>query len=545
MRKTLEERGPFGEFLFLQLKNRHRQSAQWLAIKLTDLGTPLDPSLIRRWMAGSRVPKEDHEAIPKIASVLGCSEAKVHTLHEKSRKWFKEQQTITARDKKTQKSGVDSGLLEKAKIPEASSKRKQPKLQNWCDRIRPGEKSIGIEGARPSIETVICFLEELPLPKNTGDKLYLMMNGRTATIDRFADDLLPRWYEAMKSTLEKGWEVIHVVRLDEDLERIQKLVRGILLLVGQAGAYRPLAFKQKYVMPVAESFLLVPSIHKGIIFYSSQDPRYVGSAIYIEDEIQIDILTRHFHLLQNETNDIFRIWNNYADVVSYLKQADLAPGNRIVILKRLSNIQRPKHWYSEETNWAKAHQQERELDTEELRQCLQDRKFRRRSLEENSLTHSSRYIYTNQCLDLYCKKGKDVSLPNQLISKEDRLEQLSTLKQFLNYPHYEMAMTEEDMYESINLSEELIEKAQFPDIIPEFCEVQENHLALLHFPIKRSGSQRTQSKWIVIEEPVIVKAFYQYILDIWNKRIPAPRKDKFQINRWLEEQKQALVTTVD
>ncbi|MEN8444150.1 MAG: hypothetical protein ABG776_03950, partial [Cyanobacteria bacterium J06555_13] len=473
-------------------------------------------------------------------SILGCSEAKLHTLHQQSRKWLKEKKAISSLARRKESPRADSGLLEHSKELEVSPGAKLPHLHNRCHRIKPGEKSIGIEGARESIETVICFLEELPRPVEKDAKLYIMVNGRTATIERFADDLLPRWYEAMKSALEKGWSVVHIVRLDEDLERIQKLVRGILLLVGQEGKYEPLAFKQKYVMPVAESFLLVPSLHKGMIFYSSQNPRYVGSAIYIEDEIQIDILTRHFKLLQAETNPIFRLWNNYADVVSYLKQADLAPGKRIVILKRLSDIQRPKHWYSEDTPWAKAHQIERDLDIDELRQCLLDRKFRRRSLEENSLTHSSRYIYTNKCIDLYFKEGKEVSLPNYSITAKDRLEQLAAFKQLLHYPHYEMAMTEEDMYKNLDVSDNLIEKAEFPDIIPDFCEVQENHLVLLHFPIKQSAGQLTKSKWIVIEEPVIVKAFYQYIADIWEKRIPAPRKDKFQIHRWLEEQEKAL-----
>ena len=536
MQKRLKERGPFGEFLFLQLKNRYCKSAQWLADEVTNLGEPLDASLVRRWMAGSRVPKESHTAISKIAIVLECPEGQMQDIHSKARKWFREKQASSHKKTRAQN---NSGLLEQDKKTQSPLTKDHLRFENRCN-LKPGEKSIGIEGERETIEAVICFLAELPPPAHKGAELYLMMNGRTATIEEFANELLPHWYEAMKSALEKGWAVFHVIRLDDDLKRIQKLVRGILLLTGQKGRYTPLAFKQKYVMPVAESFLLVPSLHKGMIFYSCKDPGFVGSTIYIEDEAQIRILTQHFKLLKAETNPIFQTWNNYADVVSYLKLADLAPGKRIVVLKRLSNIHRPKHWYSEETSWAKAHQVERDLDIDELRQSLNDRIFRRQSLETNALTHSTRYIYTNKCIDLYFQEGKEVYLPNYRATEQERLEQLFTFKELLHHPHYEMALTEEDMYENLSISNNIIQKVEFPDIIPDFCEVQENHLVLLHFSIEQGEMRRPKSKWIVIEEPVIVKAFYQYISDIWLKTIPAPRKDKFQIHRWLEEHEKAL-----
>lgn len=538
MQKSPAERGPFGYFLYIQIKNHHRKSAKWLAAELQELGSPLDDSLIRRWMSGDRVPQEGHEALPKIAQALGCSETEIAKVHKLALEWFKKQKSLQRSRDSHLKSKNSTNLL--VKPDEFLTSRYTDNLIDQRNLLRDGEKSIGLEGARSILETVICFLEKLPKPKNLNDEILLMIHGRTATIEEFADDLQPRWYEAVKSALQKGWKVIHGVRLDDDFERIKKLVRGILLLVGHEGKYEPLIFKQKYVFPVAESFMLIPSLNEGIIFYASNQPRYVDSAIYIKDEVQINILRNHFYQLKAEMNPVFCIWKHYSGTISQLKRADQVPGNRIAILKRLADIQRPNNLYNPCSGWAKAHQSAHCLDLEDLREVLKFRQLRQQKLKQHSLNYSCKYIYTRQCIGEFLRTGREASLPGYIAPIEDRIAQISVYQDLLHYPYYEMALSEEAILQAPNISEDMIRATEFPDIIPSFCEILENHLVLMQIPVNRSMNGCPESKWIVIEEPIIVKAFYQYLCDIWETKIPKLRREKLHITRWLDEEKRRL-----
>lgn len=89
MPKSIQERGPFGAFLYFQIKGNHRKSAQWLADELARLDSPIDASLIRHWMSGRRVPKEGHESILKIAKILCCSNAEVIEAQKSALAWLR------------------------------------------------------------------------------------------------------------------------------------------------------------------------------------------------------------------------------------------------------------------------------------------------------------------------------------------------------------------------------------------------------------------------------------------------------------------------
>ncbi|MEM9905107.1 MAG: hypothetical protein AAF921_08810 [Cyanobacteria bacterium P01_D01_bin.44] len=538
MQKSLDERGPFGQFLYLQLKNHRQRSAQWLADELEKLGSPLDSSLIRHWMSGSRVPQEGNEVILKIAQVLNFSEAEMRRIHKAALEWNKQEKKARLRKTSKAKFSDSTNLLTIPVAPLVTGDKKV--LFDGRKSLSDGQNSIGIEGARFILETAICLLENLPNPQKLNDEVLLMIQGRIATFETFAEDLQPRWYEAVKSALQKGWRVIHVVRIDDDLERIKKMVRGILLMVGQVGEYRPYAFKQKYVLPVAESFLLVPSIDEGMIFYAGGQARYADSAIYFRDKTQIHILKKHFKQLQQVMNPIFCIWKRYIDVISRLERADGVPGERIVILKRLSEIQRPNTLYNTDCSWAKSYQTAHNLEFEELCKGLEFRQSRQKNLKKHSLNHSCKYIFTRKCIERYVHDGYESSIAGYVASISERIAQLKMYQEFLKHPSYEMALSEEAISQAPGILDELIAPAEISEIIPNFCEVLENYLVLMQIQINRESAQHIESKWIVIEEPIIVNAFYQYLLDIWETKIPKSRKDKFHISNWLKNQKKIL-----
>ena len=413
-------------------------------------------------------------------------------------------------------------------------------LFDGCSSLKQGEKSIGIQGAREVLGTVIHLLENLPESQGSDDKVLLMIQGRTATIERFADDLQPRWYEAVKSALKKGWKVIHVVRLDEDLSRIKKMVRGFLLLVGHKGEYKPLAFKQKYVVPVAESFIVIPTLGKGMILYAGNQARFVDSAIYIEDETQIRILENHFMQLSDVMIPVFSILKQYSSVIPHFQRADRIPGNRIVILKRLSDIQRPDSFYQANSCWAKAHQKANGMDESELCETLAFRLGRQSHLISHSKNHDCKYIFTGNCIGRYLSSGKEMSLPGYVASTNEKLKQIQKYKSLMQQIHYDMALAEEDIFKQYDVPDTIKNPSMLPEIIPDFCEVLEDFLVVMRIPIYQDVEQIIESKWIVIEDPVIVKAFYQYLLEIWENRISQHRKDKFYTSSWLTSKENEL-----
>ena len=132
-----------------------------------------------------------------------------------------------------------------------------------------------------------------------------MIQGRMTTIEQFSEVIQQRWNSAIKLALQKGWKVTHIVRLDNNIERVKRIVRSILLLAGNKGEYIPYAFKQKYVSSVAQSLLLVPRLNEGMVFYAGKQSEYADSAIYIKDKLQIEILSDYFDQIKSESNEIF------------------------------------------------------------------------------------------------------------------------------------------------------------------------------------------------------------------------------------------------
>jgi len=549
---TEEVRGPFGSFLHRELKCNRGESAQWLTNNIEQAGIKLDSSLVRHWIRGSRVPSLGHPAIAQIAKLLKKEEKEVEGKQLEALKWNEEKkkQKKVKKSKKEQK--PEPELL--AKPDESPGTAKNLLIKDCRKELQRPEnknaKSHAIEGARDVMETTISILESLPdVPsqpnkQQTSYEVLLTIQGQINLIEKF-EDLEKRWYDAIKSALKKSWKVSHIVRIDNKLERIKRIVSKILQLVGYEGNYELFYFNQKYVLPVAQSFLIIPSRNEGMMFYAGEQSEYVDSAIYIHDKAQIELIQKHFLQLKNVLEPVFLSYAKYSEITETLSRADQQPGKRIVILKRLSDIQRPKDSYHPDSRWAKAHKTSNAISSDELSLVLDTRKKRQENLEIHSNNYCCKYIYTGGCLQNFVETGKDSPLEEYKATLKDRLEHLVQFNDFFNCQKYEMALLEEEIFLPLGKSEsEAVPPAIFPEIMPEFCEVQDDHLVLMQFWIKGNDGENLTSKWIIIREPIIVRAFYEYLSDKWEE-IPNKRRDRFYVSRWFDREIEKIKETIN
>ena len=122
--------------------------------------------------------------------------------------------------------------------------------------------------------------------------------------------------------------------------------------------------------------------------------------------------------MMEDMNPLFSIYDNYSSVSSDLLQADRKPGNRIVILQRISDIQTPDRFYQKNSKWANCYKESHDLSDQELEEILQNRLQRKNNLKECSINHSCRYIYTDNCIKKLINFGEEKAL-NYNSPKED------------------------------------------------------------------------------------------------------------------------------
>ncbi len=524
-----KDRGPFGNFLHRELKERQQQTVKWLTNQINySSDKKISESTIRHWLSGNRVPAENHKLLPKLAEALNIALKDI-------RKEINESHTWKASNPRTQKSFEKKRSSLLFQPPEF---KELPDLKDLSRNLKEGENSIAIVGENNVLETAISRIQKLPKAKD-GEQLFIMIQGKMSTISKLDKKLRYIWNKSIGEALEKGWKVTHIIRINNDLERIKKMVEGFLIIVGHEGNYSPKSFKQKYVLPVAQSFILAPSIGEGLALYAGkQQPEHVDSAIFIRDQEQIDILTNHFILMMEDMNPLFSIYDNYSSVSSDLLQADRKPGNRIVILQRISDIQRPDRFYQKNSKWANCYKESHDLSDQELEEILQNRLQRKNNLKECSINHSCRYIYTDNCIKKLINFGEEKAL-NYNSPKEDRVDQLKEFRDLLEYPNFEIALSEEDISLSLDHQEKTVKATDLDRIIPDFCEVQQDELVVMQYSSKKKSGSGFNNKWIVIKEPIIVRAIYEHLLEIWNE-INEVRRGKYYISKWVKEEIHSL-----
>jgi hypothetical protein len=516
-------------------------------------------SLIRHWLNGTRIPKYKHPAIPLLAKIL---KADLKELYRKQEEAY-EDRAIRQNEEHIQQGGKKATdiltSLATTKTNQISKKKKK----------RPA-----IHGTKELMETAISVLNNLPdlyslpesqQPKSHKDKTVLFtVQGKISAL-QVVPELKSEWYGAIKSALNKGWHICHLIRVVEiegDSQQLIDVITDILSFVGQKGDYLPKAFKLAF--PVASSLMIAPSWDEldrkpeALISFAGKSIDYIDSAIYTNNLEQVEILRLYFEQLEETTEPIFdeflppqKIFsplppNQNIELIKTLQEVTEQSNSQIVLIKRLTDIVKPMSWFQPDSRFSQHLQQSFGLSSQELLDLLKVRKSRVKSLRSRlrNGTYSCKFIYMNGCVQSFSESSK-LKLLNTADghfqpNSDERWEQLETMLQLLDTPTYEMALLEEEMFSL----EELFDPPGFQDklakidIQPHMCTVFDDNLVVMEI-LPPEVSDGTKNCWLSISEKRIVTAFHEKLSELWDF-IPPQRKDKKYIKRWIKQQQLKL-----
>jgi hypothetical protein len=512
-------------------------------------GTPVPPvtaALVRRWLNGTRVPGFGHDAIPLLAEILNVD---IKELEREQHKSLKQQ--LIRRDEERRVRQQEQGIR-------SLDSFSRPNIDQNPRRIASRKSSI--EGTQHLIERTISVLNDLPdlrmlsekeLPKEEDCTILLSSQGRSSALQApgVSDDLESEWYGAIKNVLEKGWHVCHLIRVDEiegSSQRLIKVITDMLAFVGQKGNYLPHAFTQTF--PVAYSPMIVPSWNgakhtpKAMLSLAGNNVDYVDSSIYIKHPAQVKILRAHAEQLKSITEPIFSVFEQprQINLLEALQGICDKSSDQIVILNRLTDIVKPLSWFTPTSRWAKHMKKNLKLSPEKLSELIVAKKSRVENLRDHlkNGTYACKYIFMNRCVQNFSRGSRmlDFTDANFQPNSQERLEQLETMLELLELPNYEVAFLEEEMF----LADEQFDPPGFQDYLtkldiqPHLCSVNNKYLVLMEV-LPPLDLEDGENCWISINNKVIVDAFYEKLSIFWGA-IPAQRKDKAYIRRWLNQE---------
>lgn len=383
---------------------------------------------------------------------------------------------------------------------------------------RPKNKNTAaITGKDKLGNTLIWLLENLNILENQENKKILLafqgnksIFGISSDSENEENNSGKRWYSAISSAIEKGYDFTHIIRLGNNELRIQEFVIRILsLLDNKQGKYTLKSMKDDQTLVPPYGFMLVPTNPKEVIItLSTQDSNLVDAGIWTKDKSLVELFEEHSKLMEDNSREIFQFFNGYTELSNKILKAEQFGGPRYIFLKRLSEITRPKSFYTLESRWAKdLFERLKIYDENKQKDHLEARKQRRLELDRHLTKYPCYYIYQKSIF--FDEPSHYETLTKDELA--DKIEEFDTISDLLFNSNFNIAFLEEE-----DISKENLNK-----IKPIFCEVLSSELLFMEFPMER---------WYLTEESIIVDAFRVYFSNLW-KSIDNKKKDKLQIGK--------------
>ncbi|HEU5368653.1 MAG TPA: hypothetical protein VFU69_09320, partial [Ktedonobacterales bacterium] len=382
---------------------------------------------------------------------------------------------------------------------------------------RPG----GVIWGRPAVlEAIINLLENLPvLPRLQSHTVMLSFQGAENAFDDFPE-LQEQFIMALQGVLQRGWQVCHLWRLDEDVRRSILLVEEMLKLLG-TGRYLPSYMRQYGTLAPPYDLLIVPKT-AAMLLFATQNPRRDDAALLTHDPEQIELLSTHFDQLCALSQPLARSYTS-ADrdaIWEALTEAESHPGGRMAVKDGLTFLTEPPAWYRED--WPVLHSIG--LSDPAQTRILESQRRRRAAFHTHIPNSPYQDICPRHAIERLVSGGEtnrnDRMFGIHLTSEECREQLEYTLLLLKTHEHYQLALIDEEEEQAIPTE--------------MFWEVAGASTVVLN-----TWATETHGKDVlvdvVINEPTIAHAFHDYFEELWERIAPA-HKDKAQVIAWLEQQ---------
>lgn len=535
----------FGECLRLMLSA--------LNIKSSSLARVLniDTSLVNRWIHGKRVPPYrscyieyiaeylsnnvlnsfQRKKLEEILKAIDGSSPDNTSLHEKVKKVLLEAQGHSIELKKSPKMDTHRvyGLLDNEIASTGESMLNHDgelkiNVPQSCFIQLAAQDQI-ILGRKNILYTLLELLKTAARKSGSTNRtpIFITLNN---SIDMFYQnqDLCRIWEQTLQDVLKKGWNIIFLLRLNNDLNRIIRIIHYFLPLLGM-GRFNLYGFK-KYdydYLSMDRELIIVPGI--GVLScYPSREFSGIDCAFYLKtppaEQILLNYVNRIMHISSCPLIKYFSS-NEISEFQNEILESEKVHGSRYLYKNGLSILTLPLSLYEK-------YLQRNNLPAAILKDKLESHQRRLDLFYSIVANYKYTDIYTTESLQKFINDGlypadSFYGKDHFQATPEDIAEHLSHIVRLLKkYKNYEIALVNEKHTKSQ---------------MKLYCMVKENHSVKIELWDNGFSSHQ---QYLSLDEPMIVKSFEEYLKE-FRENIAPINRDKKELIAWLERRIKILL----
>jgi transcriptional regulator with XRE-family HTH domain len=457
--------------------------------------TGINERMIRFWRSGGRLPHFNR--LPVLSTMLELSLDELRITLIKS-----------LQEKDNPSDSTTKGKVEKNSLYHALAVNDTNPLQEQTTGDLPAKVTTGKANVN---QAMIALIQSLGKPPDRlNNRIQLIFQNKDVVFEKEYLDLSR---DALKKAIDNGWYLEQIIQVNRNHERTLRTIFNILNYTNDENQYMLYKMKHKKSVEVSTGMLVIPG-KAALICYATQDPDCIDRAIFFQanpDHEQIEVYSEHFELLKQQSEPVFRKFDHdeHQKVLEELWKSDHKAGDRIVFLKRISEVTRPAYFYDRNSNWAKSIQKYYQMTDEQLDDHLSIRKQRHDQFRDVLKKNRCRYMYCASLLEEFVNTGRCYPYYFEA-TEQERLDQLRETRRLVlseeSNQHFELAILSKS------------EEAEIANLKPSFCEVKDGIITTMEIPTGTKNDQgNLQHRWFLIEDPATTMAFHNYFSEMWDR----------------------------
>lgn len=494
----------------------------------------VDPSYVRRWIRGERIPSLQSEYIKKITLALHRNESDNSTEHFKNHLINELESAGIHIDKDKALSVLLGDILKESQIYSLSlnttsnkSKTNEREILGILESIKDrntsnlGSNSCSLLPKRHSIPHFISGRENIlkgliMLLKQAADsnismekEIYITFQSE---INYFEGnpELYNIWTSIITTLLESGWEIHYLYRLNKNTGRSLKLVNEIIKWCGFSNKFFPSYFIKYGVTNPPVELIVVKGLGAMHCFASDSND-FVDTAFFYDQQESIEAIYKHLMKMYYQTSELMTMYDNIEKYWEIVTNKDRHPGDLFSAAPDLETLTIPISLWQKYID--------RSIETEEERKMHMQRLGERDKLFHQDLKkYKVKYVVNLESLLYMIRTGKyQYFNAYQKPEAEDIYTHLQYVIYLLEtYENFELGILTEK-YSSL-----------FQSV---FGEVKADTVIISTFDLCDTNNLI----YYTITEGTMADAFHDYYLEFW-EQIPPKYKDKELVIAWLKEQ---------
>lgn len=520
----------FGQYLNLLLVCRG-WSASRLAKEIN-----VDPSYVRRWIRGERVPSLQSEYINKIAYVfLYKNEYDINAENFKKLVTNELNRIGIYIDSNKEFSVLMKDILKAAQIYSLSlnpaskkSKTNEREIIGILERIKstnmPDIRRNNSYSLLPKKDIIPNFISGrenilkafILLLKKAVDSNILIEKEIYITfqseINYFEGnpELYAIWTNIITALLELGWEIHYLYRLNKNTGRSLKLVREIIEWCGFSNKFFPTYFIKYGISNPPAEFIIVKGLG-AMHCFSADSSDFVDSAFFYDDQVSIEAMYKHVMKMYYQTSRLMTMYNTIEKYWEVVTNKDRHPGDFFVITSELYSLTIPISLWQKYIDRSIEKEEEREIHIQRLSERI-------RLFHQDIKKYKIKYVVNLECLLHMIKTGQYIYFT---VYQRPEPEDIYTHLQYVIYLL--------ETYENFEIAILTEKHSNFFECV--HWEIKADTVLISAFDLFNNNN----IIYYTITEETMATAFHDYYLEFW-EQLPPKYKDKELVIAWFKEQ---------